>query len=125
MAIDETINSPVGIDRDDLVLTISGTLNDLMERIGDNQADGWDPIRRDKSLGPMPERLELSRRRIQDFAELFVRELFLRGCDGDRAVLRERANRLRSAARFYYLTHFAQRVVPAGQPASVSSVTVP
>ncbi len=108
-AIETTSNSLPQIASDDLVLMISGDLNDLMERIRDGQADGWDPIVTDKTLGSWPERLALSRSKIETFAQQFVNELFLELCQGDRATLREMANRLNSAARFYYLTHYATR----------------
>lgn len=122
-AIDVTVNSYPAISDDDLVETISGNINDLIERVRDRQADGWDPIITNKELGSGGERLELSRQAIHEFAALFVRQLFLRECDGDRAILRERANQLRSAARFYYLTHFTPRALSSsgGAPTSNSS----
>ncbi len=106
LAIDTTIDSPPTMDAEDLITSIAGVINDLIERIGDNNADGWDPIRHNRHLGSMSEREERSRRCIHDFATLFVKDLFLGECMGDRAQLRERANVLRSAARFYYLTHY-------------------
>ncbi len=115
ISIEVTVGSWPAIDRNDLILLISGALNDLMERIRNNQADGYDPIWRNKELIPA-ERFALSQRRIGEFAQIFVDELFLRECDGDCATLRERANQLRAAARFYYLTHFVSRAAPAEQP---------
>ena len=91
---------------EDLLLLISGAVNDDQERVRDNQADGFDPIVRNKGLGDYKTRLILSREKIGDFAHIFIDDCFISYCDGDRAVMRERANRIRSAARFYYLTHY-------------------
>lgn len=120
-AIDTTVNSSPRLASDDLVEIISGELNDLMERIQDGQADGWNPITTDKSLGSWPERLARSRSAIQAFAQQFVDDLFLGLCQGDRATLREMANRLNSAARFYYLTHYASRVKAQAESHTPSS----
>jgi CRISPR-associated protein Csc3 len=108
-AIDTTTNSSPRLAKDDLVEIISGELNDLMERIQDGQADGWNPITTNKALGTWPERLAQSRSKIQAFAQQFVDDLFVGLCQEDRATLREMANRLNSAARFHYLTHYAAR----------------
>ena len=120
-AIDTTVNSSPRLGSDDLVEIISGELNDLMERIQDKQADGWNPITTDKTLGSWPERLARSRATIQAFAQQFVDDLFLGLCQGDRATLREMANRLNSAARFYYLTHYASRVKAEAESHTPSS----
>lgn len=116
LAIDTTVNSSPKFDADDLIEMVSGEINHLMELIRREEADGWDPIARDKTLGSWGERLETSRNRIRGFAELFIQEVFLKRCDGDRAMLREQSNRLRSAARFYYLAHYATRTKVAAAP---------
>ena len=108
-AIDTTVASSPRMDRTDLIASVAGVINDLIERINDHNADGWDPIRWNRDLGTMPERIERSRQCIQEFAALFVDVFFLGECMGDRAQLRERANVVRSAARFYYLTHYTSR----------------
>lgn len=122
-AIDTTTNSSLRLASDDLVLIISGELNDLMERIRDKQADGWDPITTNKTLGTWPERLTLSRSKVQAFAQQFVDDLFVGLCQEDRATLREMANRLNSAARFYYLTHYAARAKAEAEASAPSSQT--
>ncbi len=106
-AIDIAVASDPKIATDDLVLHIAGALGDLMERVRGKQAEGFDPIMyaSNSDLGKQ-ERLALSRERQLQFAQLFVEQAFLRDCAGDRALLRERANRMRSAARFYYLSHY-------------------
>lgn len=102
-ALGVIVESDPRTDRDDLILLAAGSVNDDQERVRANQAEGFDPIVTNKSLGSYPERLALSRQRIEEFAVLCVDDLFAGYCRGDRAILRERTNRLRSAARFYYL----------------------
>lgn len=108
-AIDVTIESDPLTTPEDLALLVAGAINDDQERVRSGQADGFDPIITNKELGPYPERLALSRQRIDEFARLFLEEVFTGYCQGDRAVLRERANRIRSAARFYYLTTYGRK----------------
>lgn len=108
-ALDVTVDSDPKTSPDDLLLLVAGALNDEQERIRSNQADGFDPIATNKSLGSYPERLALSREAIERFAQLFLDEVFVNYCNGDRGILRERANRIRSAARFYYLSKYARR----------------
>lgn len=104
-AIDVVVESNPATDMDDLLLLVAGALNDDQERVRRDQAEGFDPIITNVSLGDYPERLALSRQAITSFAQLFLQKAFVEYCRGDRGVLRERANRLRSAARFYYLAH--------------------
>jgi CRISPR-associated protein Csc3 len=107
-AIDTTLNTPPHLAEDDLVEIIGGELYGLMERVRAQQADGFDPTHSQ----------EVSRERIRDFASLFVYDLFFKLCGGDRAILREQANRLRSAARFCYLSRYARSKGNAGSAAS-------
>lgn len=106
-AIDVTTESNPKTQTDDLTLLVAGAIGDLMERVWGGQADGFDPIvfSKDSGLGGM-ERRALSREKQMIFARLFVEKAFLDYCDGDRGLLRERANRMRSAARFYYLSNY-------------------
>ena len=108
-AIDVTVESDPQTSSEDLRLLVAGAVNDDQERVRGGQADGFDPIITNKDLGAYPERLALSRQRIGEFAELFLQEVFSGYCHGDRAVLRERANRIRSAARFYYLSTYGRK----------------
>ena len=94
---------------DDLVLLVGGSIHALMNRVWDDpQTDGWDPVVmvRDATTS-REERKKLSRQKQEEFAQEFVSKLFHGYCNGDRAVLRERFNRLRSAARFYYLQKYS------------------
>jgi CRISPR type I-D-associated protein Csc3/Cas10d len=94
---------------DDLVLLVGGSIYALMNRVWDDpQTDGWDPIVMVKDVTTSrEERKRLSRQKQDEFAQKFVSKLFHGYCNGDRAVLRERLNRLRSAARFYYLQKYS------------------
>ncbi|MFZ5916085.1 MAG: type I-D CRISPR-associated protein Cas10d/Csc3 [Chloroflexota bacterium] len=108
-ALDVTIESDPQTDGDDLSLLVAGAVNDDQERVRGGQADGFDPIATNKEIGSYPERIALSRQKIEEFARLFLDEVFNSYCYGDRAILRERTNRIRSAARFYYLQHYGRK----------------
>ena len=105
-AIDITKNSSPHTDDETLILMIAGAINDELDRVRNDAATsgGFDPIVLDKSLGSYPERLERSRAAIAHFARQFVEHCFKTYCKGDRGILRERANRIRSAANFHYLS---------------------
>jgi CRISPR-associated protein Csc3 len=108
-AIDVVVDSDPKTDDDDLLLLVAGALNDDQERVRSGQAEGFDPIATDKSLGSYPERLAISREKIATFAQIFLDEIFDGYCNSDRGILRERSNRVRSAARFFYLSRYARR----------------
>lgn len=105
-AIDVTKNSSPDSDEDTLILLIAGAINDELDRVRNDTATsgGYDPIWTDKSKGTPAERLDLSRQAIAHFARQFVTRCFRDYCKGDRGILRERANRIRSAANFHYLS---------------------
>ena len=107
-AIKVVVESDPRCGGEDLLLLVSGAVNDDQERVRADQAEGFDPIVTNKDLGDYGARLALSRQKIEDFARAVINDCFLTYCDGDRAVLRERTNRIRSAARFYYLTHYGR-----------------
>lgn len=78
-----------------------------MDRIKNDAATsgGYDPIGRRSAVG-----LEKSRQAIAHFARQFVTLCFKQYCKSDRGILRERANRIRSAAHFHYLSQpYARR----------------
>lgn len=108
-AIDTTVESDPKTDRDDLVLLVAGAINDDQERVRGGQADGFDPIATNTEIGSYPERISLSRQKIDEFARLFLDKVFVGYCHNDRAILRERTNRIRSAARFYYLQNYGRK----------------
>jgi CRISPR-associated protein Csc3 len=108
-AIDVTKNSSPDTSEEDLILMIAGAIEDEMDRIKNDKATtaGFDPIGRKSSVG-----LEKSRQAIAHFAHQFVALCFKGYCKGDRGILRERANRMRSAASFHYLSQYARRSRP-------------
>ncbi|WP_129632988.1 type I-D CRISPR-associated protein Cas10d/Csc3 [Candidatus Oscillochloris fontis] len=126
-AIDVTKNSNPDSDEETLILLIAGAINDEMDRVRNDSATsgGFDPIWMDKSQGTVPERLDISRQAIAHFAQQFVTLCFNEYCKGDRGVLRERANRIRSAANFYYLSQpYARRNrTNSGSESSEASTT--
>jgi CRISPR-associated protein Csc3 len=109
-AIKVVVESDPSTGSEDLLLLVSGAVNDDQERVRSDHADGFDPIITNRELGDYKIRLALSRQKIEDFARLFINECFASYCNGDRSVLRERANRIRSAARFYYLVHYGRNI---------------
>jgi len=102
-AMDVIVKSDPRTERDDLLVLVAGAVNDDIDRVRVNQAEGWIPL---KTEEPEQRWFPLLRQKIEGFAQLCVDELFYGYCQGDRAVLRERLNRLRSAARFYYLQKY-------------------
>lgn len=106
-AIDITKNSSPDTYEEDLILFIAGAIEDEMDRVKHDAATsgGYDPLGRKSATG-----LERSRQAIKQFAEQFIELCFKQYCGGDRGILRERANRIRSAANFYYLSQpYARR----------------
>ncbi len=113
-AIDTIIDSDPQTGPDDLVLLVAGAINDDQERVRGGQAEGFDPIVINREIGSYPERVALSRQKIERFAWLFLEKAFLGYCHGDQAILRERANRIRSAARFHYLSKYGRTARQGG-----------
>jgi CRISPR-associated protein Csc3 len=112
-AADVIIDSDPKTENDDLRLLVAGAISDLMKRIWSNNADGWDPIVMVKGATTSREaRKAASWDKQLAFADLFIERVFNGYCNGDRATLRERLNRLRSAARFYYLQNYGRQAEP-------------
>jgi CRISPR-associated protein Csc3 len=102
-AMDVIVNSDPRTERDDLLLLVAGAVNDDVNRVLADQAEGWIPLKTEFSEQRW---FPLLRQKIEEFSQLCVDDLFQSYCHGDRAVLRERLNRLRPAARFYYLQKY-------------------
>lgn len=120
-AIDVTKNSSPETSEEDLILMIAGAIEDEMDRIKNDDATtaGFDPIGRYSPVG-----LDKSRQAIAHFARQFVTLCFKEYCKGDRGILRERANRIRSAANFHYLSQpYARRNRP--ETSQAESATTP
>jgi CRISPR type I-D-associated protein Csc3/Cas10d len=107
-AIQATVKRDPNTTADDLTLLVVGPLADVMERVWERQVDGFDPIVLPCSPLKRDERRDLSRRKQEAFVRLFLDDLLAGYCNSDRATLQERQNRIRSAARFYYLKHYAK-----------------
>ena len=109
-AIKVVVESDPRIGGEDLLLLVAGAVNDDQERVRADQAEGFDPIVTIRDRNDYRRQLQLarSRQKVEEFAQAVINDCFLTYCDGDRAVLRERTNRIRSAARFYYLTHYGR-----------------
>lgn len=110
-SIEVVVESDPKTERDDLHLLVAGAVNDDQERVRNDPKNtgGFDPITTNKEIVDYKERLVLSREKIAAFVDLFLTEAFEGYCNKDRGILRERANRIRSAARFYYLAHYTYR----------------
>jgi len=102
-AMDVIVKSAPDTERDDLLLLVTGAVHDDIDRVRADQAEGWIPL---KTEEPEQKWFPLLRKKIEEFGQMCVDDLFYGYCQGDRAVLRERMNRLRSAARFYYLQNY-------------------
>lgn len=102
-AMDVIVKSDPHTERDDLLLLVTGAVHDDIDRVRADQAEGWIPL---KTEEPEQKWFPLLRQKIEEFGQMCVDDLFYSYCQGDRAVLRERMNRLRSAARFYYLQNY-------------------
>lgn len=111
-AIKVIVESDPRTKQEDLLLLVSGAVNDDQERVRADQAEGFDPIVTIKDRNDYRRELQLarSRQKIEEFAGAVINDCFLTYCNGERAIMRERTNRIRSAARFYYLTHYGRGV---------------
>jgi CRISPR-associated protein Csc3 len=98
-AIDIIVKSDPRTARDDLVLLVAGAVNDDIDRVRNDQAEGWIPL---TTESPEQRWYPLLRQKIEEFSSLCVDDLFYDYCHGDRAVLRERLKLVRPAANFYY-----------------------
>jgi CRISPR-associated protein Csc3 len=109
-AVKVVVESDPHTESEDLLLLVSGAVNDDQERVRADQAEGFDPIVRIRDRNDYRRQLQLalSRQKIEEFARAVINDCFLTYCNGDRAVMRERTNRIRSAARFYYLIHYGR-----------------
>ncbi len=96
-ALEMILSVPQQVDVDDLILQASGQLQDAIER----QEVYKRPLMMDKSVDKAT-RLERELTAIHAFMTTCVRELFLELYKGDRALLQENRNRIKSGAEFAY-----------------------
>ncbi|BAY29769.1 CRISPR-associated protein Csc3 [Nostoc carneum NIES-2107] len=96
-ALEMILSVPQQVDVDDLILQASGQIQDALER----QEVYKRPLMMDKSVDKAT-RLERELTAIHTFMTTCVRELFLELYKGDRALLQENRNRIKSGAEFAY-----------------------
>jgi CRISPR-associated protein Csc3 len=89
-ALEIIISSPEDWDKQEMILIGSGNLYDALDRRSDKI---YRPLFKDKT-----EEIKA----IQTFMTTCVEELFDRMCKGDRAILQEHRNRIKSGAEFAY-----------------------
>ena len=92
------LNADKDLPEEDLILEIIGALKGVQDRVHTRQAKGFAPI------GGHDEVMALRR-----FVEYFYADVFLTYCRGERALLRERANRIKYGCEAYYLENYAPR----------------
>lgn len=108
----ETILSvPVQVETEDLILQAAGQLKDAIDR----QPPYTRPILMDKSLD-IATRQERELRAIHQFVKTCVEDLFGGLYRGDRALLQENRNRIKSGAEFAYRWLALQEKTAATQP---------
>jgi CRISPR-associated protein Csc3 len=95
-ALDLILSVPEDWDDEELILQGSGQLQDALDR-----QKVYRPILSDKSL-PYQERKMQEFEAIQAFMTTCVKDLFGEMCKGDRALLQENRNRIKSGAEFAY-----------------------
>ena len=96
-ALELILSVPQEVDVDDLILQASGQIKDALER----QEVYKRPLMMDKSTDVV-RRKERELIAIHGFMTTCVRELFLELYKGDRALLQENRNRIKSGAEFAY-----------------------
>ncbi|MEC4813668.1 MAG: type I-D CRISPR-associated protein Cas10d/Csc3 [Scytonema sp. PMC 1069.18] len=96
-ALEMILSSPQQVDVDDLILQGSGQIQDALGR----QEVYKRPLMMDKSIDRSV-RKERELIAIHEFMTICVRELFLELYKGDRALLQENRNRIKSGAEFAY-----------------------
>jgi CRISPR type I-D-associated protein Csc3/Cas10d len=101
LAAEAVLDSPPVLDRESLRLQVEGSILALLDRILNVSADGWVPV----EARPLTER----HRRVREFAEYFLGKVFEEYCDGDRATLRQRLNRLKNGAEAVYVQKYSRK----------------
>ncbi|ACB00886.1 MULTISPECIES: type I-D CRISPR-associated protein Cas10d/Csc3 [Cyanophyceae] len=96
-ALEQILSVPDDWDEEELILQGSGQLQAALDR----QEVYTRPIIKDKSVAYETRQLQ-ELEAIQTFMTTCVRELFGEMCKGDRAILQEQRNRIKSGAEFAY-----------------------
>ncbi|MDJ0795711.1 MAG: type I-D CRISPR-associated protein Cas10d/Csc3 [Calothrix sp. MO_167.B12] len=96
-ALEDILSVPQQLDMDDLILEASGKIQDAIKR----QEIYKRPLMMDKTVD-FTTREEREITAIRTFMTTCVRELFMELYKGDRALLQENRNRIKSGAEFAY-----------------------
>ncbi|ACK64600.1 CRISPR-associated protein Csc3 [Rippkaea orientalis PCC 8801] len=96
-ALEEILSTPEHWDDEELILQGAGILNDALDR----QEVYKRPLLQDKSI-PYEIRKQQELQAIHQFMTTCVKELFGQMCKGDRALLQEYRNRIKSGAESAY-----------------------
>ena len=90
------INSPLDIDKEDLIWQIQGELKNWLDRVRGRQAIGYAVFyRSDIDTQEAPA--------VREFVRYFYEEVFLKYCQGERGILRSRINRFKDGCEAYYV----------------------
>jgi CRISPR-associated protein Csc3 len=89
------INSPLNIERDDLLWQIQGELKNWLDRVRGRQATGYAMF-----WGKDIDTKEAAA--IEAFVKGFYDEVFMDYCQGERGILRSRINRFKDGCEAYY-----------------------
>lgn len=96
------INSPLDVDREDLLWQIQGQMQSWLDRVRDHQAEGramfWG---RDKTEKEPPA--------VRAFVAYFYDEVFTKYCQGERGILRSRINAFKDGCEAYYRYWLSQQ----------------
>lgn len=96
-ALEDILSVPSDLPVEDLIFQTSGRLHDALER----QKIYSRPLRLNKAL-PIDTRRQNELKAIHQFVTTCVRDLFQEQYKGDRALLQENRNRIKSGAEFAY-----------------------
>ena len=89
------INSPLNIDREDLLWQIQGEVQNWIDRVRSRQAVG-----RAMFWGKAVDAQEAPA--VREFVRYFYDEVFEKYCQGERGILRSRLNRFKDGCEAYY-----------------------
>jgi CRISPR-associated protein Csc3 len=89
------INSPLNIDREDLLWQVQGQIQSWLDRVRSHQAEGramfWG---KEITAQEMPA--------VREFVRYFYDEIFMIYCQGERGILRNRINVFKDGCEAYY-----------------------
>lgn len=89
------INSPLNIDREDLLWVIQGQMRSWLDRVRGHQAEG-----RAMFWGKAITAQEMPA--VYEFVRYFYDEVFMTYCQGERGILRSRINAFKDGCEAYY-----------------------